>query len=143
MPRFRNPSRPTLLRGLALFVGFAVVLALAVVNGPRATPAAGDTVGIHKIKHVIVIMQENRSFDEYFGTFPGADPDEERRPDGVRSRSAQTHVSTSVRRSPQQQQRPTPHRGLLAKRRRRREDGRLRPGNRTSAVRHAEGAGLR
>jgi phospholipase C len=30
-------------------------------------------VGIHKIKHVIVIMQENRSFDQYFGTYPGAD----------------------------------------------------------------------
>ena len=29
--------------------------------------------GIRKIKHVIVIMQENRSFDSYFGTFPGAD----------------------------------------------------------------------
>ena len=29
--------------------------------------------GIHKIKHVIIIMQENRSFDSYFGTYPGAD----------------------------------------------------------------------
>ena len=29
--------------------------------------------GIHKIKHVIIIEQENRSFDSYFGTFPGAD----------------------------------------------------------------------
>ena len=29
--------------------------------------------GIHKIKHVVVIMQENRSFDHYFGTFPGAE----------------------------------------------------------------------
>src|ERR1700737_3276892 len=28
--------------------------------------------GIHKIKHVIVIMQENRTFDSYFGTYPGA-----------------------------------------------------------------------
>jgi phospholipase C len=28
---------------------------------------------IHKIKHVVVIMQENRSFDTYFGTYPGAD----------------------------------------------------------------------
>ncbi len=28
---------------------------------------------IHKIKHVVVIMQENRSFDSYFGTYPGAD----------------------------------------------------------------------
>jgi phospholipase C len=29
--------------------------------------------GIHKIKHVVVIMQENRSFDSYFGTYPGVD----------------------------------------------------------------------
>ena len=36
---------------------------------PRAAPA----VGIHKIKHVVIIMQENRSFDSYFGTYPGAD----------------------------------------------------------------------
>jgi phospholipase C len=28
--------------------------------------------GIHKIKHVIIVMQENRSFDNYFGTYPGA-----------------------------------------------------------------------
>ncbi len=40
------------------------------------TPAAtASTVpgSIHQIKHVIVIMQENRSFDTYFGTYPGAD----------------------------------------------------------------------
>jgi phospholipase C len=39
------------------------------------TPGAGDQVslaGIHKIRHVVIIMQENRSFDSYFGTFPGA-----------------------------------------------------------------------
>ena len=41
----------------------------ALVPGPSPTAAAG----IAKIKHVIVIMQENRSFDSYFGTFPGAD----------------------------------------------------------------------
>jgi phospholipase C len=29
--------------------------------------------GLNLIKHVIVITQENRSFDHYFGTFPGAD----------------------------------------------------------------------
>ena len=29
--------------------------------------------GIFKIKHVVIIMQENRSFDQYFGTFPGAE----------------------------------------------------------------------
>ena len=35
----------------------------------RIAPATG----IHKIRHVVIIMQENRSFDSYFGTFPGAD----------------------------------------------------------------------
>jgi phospholipase C len=39
---------------------------------PRTSSGAGLT-GIHKIQHVVVIMQENRSFDSYFGTFPGAD----------------------------------------------------------------------
>ena len=45
--------------------------------------------GIHKIKHIIVIEQENRSFDSYFGTYPGRrrHPHEERRADGVRARS--------------------------------------------------------
>ncbi len=45
-----------------------------------ASPAASSSTasgsmaqGIHKIKHIVVIMQENRSFDSYFGTFPGAD----------------------------------------------------------------------
>ncbi len=38
---------------------------------PTQPPSAEP--GIHKIRHVVVIMQENRSFDSYFGTFPGAD----------------------------------------------------------------------
>jgi phospholipase C len=38
------------------------------------TPNSFDlSVARAKIKHIIVIMQENRSFDHYFGTFPGAD----------------------------------------------------------------------
>ncbi|HYB22864.1 MAG TPA: alkaline phosphatase family protein [Solirubrobacteraceae bacterium] len=28
---------------------------------------------MHVIRHVVIIMQENRSFDNYFGTYPGAD----------------------------------------------------------------------
>jgi phospholipase C len=35
--------------------------------------ASSDLQGIHKIQHIVVIMQENRSFDSYFGTYPGAD----------------------------------------------------------------------
>ena len=43
---------------------------LLTASGGRATAAP---TGIHKIQHVIVVMQENRSFDEYFGTYPGAE----------------------------------------------------------------------
>jgi phospholipase C len=39
---------------------------------PAAHTAVVSASGIHKIRHVVVIMQENRSFDSYFGTFPGA-----------------------------------------------------------------------
>jgi len=49
-----------------IIVGVALVLAV------WASSARGAD-GIHKIKHVVIIMQENRSFDSYFGTFPGAD----------------------------------------------------------------------
>jgi phospholipase C len=38
-----------------------------------ASGASGRPAGIHLIRHVVVIMQENRSFDSYFGTYPGAD----------------------------------------------------------------------
>src|SRR4029077_13813805 len=53
----------------------AVVFALSARStdaGTQRKPAVAPAV-IHKIKHVIVIMQENRSFDHYFGTYPGAD----------------------------------------------------------------------
>jgi phospholipase C len=41
---------------------------------PTPTPTAAPVAtGIHKIQHVVVVMQENRSFDQYFGTYPGAD----------------------------------------------------------------------
>ena len=39
----------------------------------RASLSDGTPAAIHKIRHVVFIMQENRSFDSYFGTFPGAD----------------------------------------------------------------------
>ena len=38
--------------------------------GSRHTRRTGD---IHEIRHVIVIMEENRSFDSFFGTYPHAD----------------------------------------------------------------------
>jgi phospholipase C len=41
--------------------------------GAGGSAGAGEAVGLQKIQHVIIIMQENRSFDHYFGTFPGVE----------------------------------------------------------------------
>jgi phospholipase C len=66
-------------------ISLAVTAALAIVAAtcarelgegaalPMAAAAGTPHGGIHRIRHVIVIMQENRSFDSYFGTYPGAD----------------------------------------------------------------------
>ncbi len=59
-----------------LLPALAVLLAVAGAS-PAVLRAANSpgapTTGIHKIRHVVVVMQENRSFDSYFGTYPGAD----------------------------------------------------------------------
>jgi phospholipase C len=39
---------------------------------PVARPASGNPVGSH-IKHVVIIIQENRSFENFFAGYPGAD----------------------------------------------------------------------
>ena len=54
--------------------GGAAALLLAACGGTTASRAAsvapaGSDVGA--IEHVVFLMQENRSFDHYFGTFPG------------------------------------------------------------------------
>src|SRR5437588_10766684 len=64
--RMRRRAVPALL---------SVCLAFAQAAPARAqtvAPPSADS-GIHKIQHVVIIMQENRSFDSYFATYPGAD----------------------------------------------------------------------
>ena len=59
---------------LAVTSGVAGVTASSSSGGVAAVaPTASRPASIHLIKHVVVIVQENRSFDSYFGTFPGAD----------------------------------------------------------------------
>ncbi|HET6877283.1 MAG TPA: alkaline phosphatase family protein [Jatrophihabitans sp.] len=78
-----RPARFSAVLTAAVFV-VALVLAGCTAGHSKASrqsPALPQysashhyaTAGIHKIKHVVMIMQENRSFDSYFGTFPGAD----------------------------------------------------------------------
>jgi phospholipase C len=63
----------------AAFAALAITAALSAAAAASASPSLPGTSvprgieGIHKIRHVIVILQENRSFDSYFGTYPGAD----------------------------------------------------------------------
>ena len=70
--------RTRLVAGVALIAVIGVVL---VTTGRGSAPrplrsgptARAARAGITHIDHVVVVMQENRSFDSYFGTYPGAD----------------------------------------------------------------------
>jgi phospholipase C len=58
--------------GFRVARAIAVLALLLAVALWGASPAAASS-GIHKIRHVVVLMMENRSFDNFFGTYPGAD----------------------------------------------------------------------
>ena len=64
-------------RRLLTTAGAATAAAFAAEFLPanvRTALAAGPTRGagrLSDIKHVVILMQENRSFDHYFGTMPG------------------------------------------------------------------------
>jgi phospholipase C len=69
--RWRSGLAPVSVMSVAALV--AVGASVLAHHSPEHRFFVAADAGIHKIKHVIVIMQENRSFDSYFGTFPGAD----------------------------------------------------------------------
>ncbi|MCD9142920.1 phosphocholine-specific phospholipase C [Streptomyces albireticuli] len=54
------------------FVGSTAAVAAAGVLGPEAAgPAAASGQGLDQVRHIVVLMQENRSFDHYLGTLSG------------------------------------------------------------------------
>jgi phospholipase C len=79
----RTSRTPSLKARLPFALAMALLLAVALLAAgaaslhagldPRPASLADKARGIHKIEHIVIIMQENRSFDHYFGTFPGAD----------------------------------------------------------------------
>ncbi|MGA9161185.1 MAG: alkaline phosphatase family protein, partial [Actinomycetota bacterium] len=78
LPRLDGPARAgAIVLAMAVplvLVSLVAPLAPAVVAGegdPAAAPSGSE--GIFKLDHLIFIVQENRSFDHYFGTYPGAD----------------------------------------------------------------------
>jgi phospholipase C len=66
MPDF---SRRELLRAAA--IGSAFSLLPASIRKALAIPANNRTGTLNDVEHVVILMQENRSFDHYFGTLPG------------------------------------------------------------------------
>jgi phospholipase C len=67
--------------GIAMNLLLIIVLFAACEQSTPPIPIAPNPTEVpqklilarEKIKHIIIIMQENRSFDHYFGTYPGAD----------------------------------------------------------------------
>ena len=74
---FSTTAKRILTAAIAL-----VALVGQTASPPVAQPASNDALR-SRIKHVFVIFQENHSFDNYFGTYPGADD--------LASAEAQTH----------------------------------------------------
>ena len=71
--------RGTCSRNRALALTFVTVVVLLVSEAWGATGPSASYLrrqvqrAQRRIRHVVIIMQENRSFDSYFGTFPGAE----------------------------------------------------------------------
>jgi phospholipase C len=87
MPDGSDPrliSRRTVLAGGASLAG-AGLLASACSSSSshhhQASPKPGSDLGA--VKHVVFLMQENRSFDHYFGTYRGVSGFDDRPKDGV------------------------------------------------------------
>ncbi|WP_432002686.1 alkaline phosphatase family protein [Streptomyces sioyaensis] len=70
-------TRRRFLQGTGGVAGALVLGATAGAGGAYAAPNPGYVLPkgfkgtMSDLKHVVILMQENRSFDHYFGTFPG------------------------------------------------------------------------
>jgi phospholipase C len=58
---------------LLLFLVFAGMVPILIAGPQTHSSRQGLPAGITKIKHIVWIIQENHSFDNYFGTYPKAD----------------------------------------------------------------------
>lgn len=76
-----RPTRREMMLGLGAAATWPASIARA-----AALPAGGRTGTIRDVEHVVILMQENRSFDHYFGTLRGVrgfgDPAAVRLPSG-------------------------------------------------------------
>ena len=68
-----NPARRDFLRSSASVAGASVAMSMLppAIQKALAIPAHDQTRSIKDVKHVVILMQENRSFDHYFGALRG------------------------------------------------------------------------
>jgi phospholipase C len=66
----KNPQRRNFLR-MSLLAASTFATLPACIRRALAIDANRDAGSILDVKHVVVLMQENRSFDHYFGTLRG------------------------------------------------------------------------
>ena len=65
-------SRAPRARGLVRSIAAIAIAGLAFAPGSVAAGPSASPTPTTPIKHVVVLMQENHTFDNYFGTYPGA-----------------------------------------------------------------------
>lgn len=70
-PTGSGVSRRQFLAGAAALAGAAGLVGALPERLARAAAVKPASFDLSQIKHVVYVMQENRSFDHYFGTFPG------------------------------------------------------------------------
>lgn len=61
------------LPAIAILVNGCTPSSVVPERSPVAAEARSTVTPVTKIQHVLVLIQENRSFDNFFATFPGAD----------------------------------------------------------------------
>jgi phospholipase C len=78
---------------------------------PNSSSPADLALARQKIKHIVIIMQENRSFDSYFGTYPGADgiPAQNGKVHRLRERSQNRHSALPRIHDPANRNQGGPH----------------------------------
>ena len=68
----RRMTRRTFVASAAAVAGAAGLAGVLPANLARAATRSPGEFDLSQVKHLVFLMQENRSFDHYFGTFPGA-----------------------------------------------------------------------
>lgn len=61
-------------------IGCMMLVCTFLLNAPLLAFLPGQSLAAHgsnPIKHIVFFIKENRTFDNYFGTYPGADGAEE------------------------------------------------------------------